>query len=89
MCTKSLVWNGPYCLSLHHHLKLILEKNYIPFKRFKMFISSKYAHILLFQFVFTKYVFGFRNYDGLTFVVIYKIVIRRDYDKFHTWQVPI
>ena len=49
-----------------------------------MFISSKYAHILLFQFLFTKYIFGFRNYDGLTFVVIYKIVIRRDYDKFHT-----
>ena len=44
----------------------------------------KYARILLFQFVFTKYVFGFRNYDGLTFVVIVvlkKNVIRRNYDK--------
>ena len=45
---------------------------------------SKHARISLFQFVFTKYVFGFRNYDGLNFVVIvaiYKIVIRRNYDK--------
>ena len=42
-------------------------------------VLNKYARILLFQFVFTKYVFDFRNYDGLTFVVIvvfYKIVIR-------------
>ena len=46
--------------------------------------ESKYARILLFQFVFTKYVFNFRNYDGRTFVVIvvfYKNVIGRNYDK--------
>ena len=43
-----------------------------------------YARILLFQFVFTKYVFGFRNYDGLIFVVfdvIFQNVIMRKYDK--------
>ena len=33
-------------------------------------LKPKYARILLFQFVFTKYVFGFRNYDGLIFVTI-------------------
>ena len=32
-------------------------------------VLYKYAHILLFQFVFTKYVFCFRNYDRLIFVV--------------------
>ena len=45
---------------------------------------TKYARILLFQFVFTKYVFGFRNYDGLIFVVfdvIFQNVIMRKYDK--------
>ena len=44
--------------------------------------SDKYAHILLFQFVFTKYVFGFRNYDGLIFVVfdiIFQNVIMHKY----------
>ena len=48
--------------------------------------KCKYARTLLFQFVFTKYVFAFRNYDGLTFVAIvvfYKIVIRHNYDKIH------
>ena len=47
-------------------------------------LCTKYARILLFQFVFTKYVFGFRNYDGLTFVVIdviFQNVIMRKYDK--------
>ena len=45
-------------------------------------VAVKYARILLFQFVFTKYVFDFRNYDGLTFVVIvvfFKNVIGRNY----------
>ena len=49
-----------------------------------MVLNSKYACILLFQFVFTKYVFGFRNYDGFIFVVIvviFEIVIRRNYDQ--------
>ena len=44
----------------------------------------KYARILLFQFVFTKYVIGFRNYDGFIFVlidVIFQNVIMRMYDK--------
>ena len=40
-------------------------------------VAVKYARILLFQFVFTKYVFDFRNYDGLTFVVI--VVFGRNY----------
>ena len=43
-------------------------------------MHSKYARILLFQFVFTKYVFGFRNYEGLIFVVfdvIFQNVIMR------------
>ena len=47
-------------------------------------INSKYARILLFQFVFTKYVIGFRNYDGFIFVVfdvIFQNVIMRKYDK--------
>ena len=47
-------------------------------------LCIKYARILLFQFVFTKYVFGFRNYDGLIFVVfdvIFQNVIMRKYDK--------
>ena len=47
-------------------------------------VLIKYARILLFQFVFTKYVFVFRNYDGLTFVVFvvfYKNVFVRNYDK--------
>ena len=43
-------------------------------------IVSKYARILLFQFVISKYVFGFRNSDGFIFVVIFEIVIRR-YDQ--------
>ena len=46
--------------------------------------TTKYARILLFQFVFTKYVFGFRKYDGLIFVVfdvIFQNVIMRKYDK--------
>ena len=42
--------------------------------RFDTLISAlgpiKYARILLFQFVFTKYVIGFRNYDGFFCVVI-------------------
>ena len=47
-------------------------------------VLYKYAHILLFQFVFTKYVFCFRNYDRLIFVVfdvIFLNVIMRKYDK--------
>ena len=47
-------------------------------------LLGKYARILLFQFVFTKYVFGFRNYDRLIFVVfdvIFQNVIMRKYDK--------
>ena len=46
--------------------------------------SIKYARILLFQFVFAKYVIGFRNYDGFIFViidVIFQNVIMRKYDK--------
>ena len=49
-----------------------------------MLILAKYARILLFQFVFTKYVFGFRNYDGLIFVVfdvIFQNIIMCKYDK--------
>ena len=50
----------------------------------KVWISSKYARILLFQLVFTKYVSGFRNYYGLIFVVfdvIFQNVIMCKYDK--------
>ena len=47
----------------------------------KTLVKTKYARILLFQFVFTKYVFRFRNYDGLIFVVIFQNVIMRKYDK--------
>ena len=54
------------------------------FMEFKNGTMAKYARILLFQFVFNKYVFGFRNYDGLIFVVfdvIFQNVIMRKYDK--------
>ena len=47
-------------------------------------VEFKYARILLFQFVLTKYVIGFRNYDGFIFVifdVIFQNVIMRKYDK--------
>ena len=51
---------------------------------FKNCLETKYARILLFQFVFTKYVFSFRNYVGLIFVVfdvIFQNVIMSKYDK--------
>ena len=47
-------------------------------------LRSKYARILCFQFVFTKYVIGFRNYKGFIFVVfdvIFQNVIMCKYDK--------
>ena len=50
----------------------------------KQKVITKYARILLFQLVFTKYVIGFRNYDGYIFVVIdviFQNVIMRKYDK--------
>ena len=40
-------------------------------------VFGKYDRILLFQFVFTKYVIGFRNYDGFIFVVFDVIVLLR------------
>ena len=60
-------------------LQVKTDKNY-----FEILNDVKYARILLFQFIFTKYVFGFRNYDGLIFVVfdvIFQNVIMRKYDK--------
>ena len=47
-------------------------------------VTDKYARILLFQVVFTKYVFGFCNYDGFNFIVfavILETVIRRNIDQ--------
>ena len=50
----------------------------------KFCIWIKYACILLFQVVFTKYVSGFYKYDGfifVVFVVILENVIRGNYDQ--------
>ena len=44
-----------------------------------MGITGKYARMLLFQFVFAKYVFDIRNYDGLTFVVIVVFYKKRNW----------
>ena len=57
---------------------------YAEKKNFLKSFFSKYARILLFQFVFTKYVISFLNYNGFDFVVIDVIfynVIMRKYDK--------
>ena len=60
----------------------------IPHPKFS--VQSKYARILLFQFVFTKYVIGFHNYDGFIFVVInviFQNVIMRKFTRTSNFEL--